>query len=146
VYRTLNVSRAQSSDAAWYRTWGQPLPWQFTAFNRDAAAQKEVQKDVLQPWDGNRTIRWSGRPGKQSIFDKARGEFSASRRVITPLDGRMTVTIDSAPKGSYVEIKSGFLATSGRRRAKTDICGETSFEVAVKTIKRAPFKVTITLP
>jgi hypothetical protein len=146
VYRVLNVERAQSSNAPWYQTWGQPLPWQFTAFSHDAAALKEAQKDVLQPWTKNRTIRWSGRPGRQSIIDKARGEFSATRRVITPLDGQITATIDSAPKGSYVEVKSGFFGSTGRRRAKTNICGETSYQVSVKTLKRAPFKVTITLP
>ena len=146
TYRQVNVTRAASSNSAWYQSWGKPLPWQFLAFSRDADAQKAVQEDVLQPWTGPRTVQWSGRTRTQSILEKQVGEFSATRRVITPLDGTIMATLQSGPPGSYVVLKVGFLETSARRRAKAAVCGESSYQVVVKTVRPAPFKVSISIP
>jgi hypothetical protein len=149
-YRVLNVRRAERSDPTWYRGWGTPLPFQWTAFSTANSALAAVEQDVLRPWARNKVVRWRGRTPRKgkSFLERYRGERSASRRIFTDLDGTLSFTLDSAPRGSYITVRtSAFRSTSGRRSITTNVCGETSFTLEVTTVvPRGRFRATISHP
>jgi hypothetical protein len=146
TYRLLNVRRAQQSNSSWYASWGQPLPWRWQAFSHTNATLNSVEKDVLHPWTGSRTLTWSARTPR-----KAQGYVlspTAQRRIYTPLDGTITLVLVSAPRGSYVSlVRQNGTGFSARRSITATVCGDSSMLVKVTTLgPRRRFHVTMSLP
>ena len=151
TYRLLNVQRAQKSNAEWYRSWGEPLPFQWQLFSRTDETLEAVERDVLKPWTGPRVIRWAGRtPRKpESAFGILQTDTRVSkRRVFTGLDGTITVTLKSAPKGSFLTIERGLgMDLEARKSITTTVCGESSLRLKVSTVvPRGKFRVVIHTP
>jgi hypothetical protein len=143
TYRLLNVQRAQQSNASWYQSWGAPLPWQWQAFSHTSQTLAAATKDVTSPWSGPRKLHWAGRtPRKTKNLYGA--DPTAQRRIYTPLDGTITIVLDSAPRGSYLTFGLGLTA---RKSITTSVCGQSSVLLKVSTVvSHGRFRVTIVRP
>jgi len=143
TYRLLNVQRAEQSNSAWYQSWGQPLPWRWQAFSHTSQTLAAAAEDVTNPWSGPRKLHWAGRTPRRT-----RSLFGADpwiqRRIYTPLDGTITIVLDSAPRGSYLTFGTGQIA---RKSITTTVCGQSSVLLKVSTVvPRAHFRITILRP
>jgi hypothetical protein len=143
TYRLLNVQRAQQSNSAWYQSWGAPLPWRWSEFSHSAATLRAAAKDVTSPWSGPTRLQWSGRTARKptNLFVT---ETTAQRRIYTPFDGTLSITLDKAPRGSFLSLG---LTLTARRSITTTVCGDSSLLLKVSAVKpRTRFHVTIVRP
>jgi hypothetical protein len=149
TYRLLNVERAEKSNPGWYKSWGDPLPWRWQTFSHTSATLAALQKDVEHPWDGGRTLRWSGRTPRFKHGTNGVSFYPmASRRVYPTLDGTITLDLTKAPRGSFITLqRPNGTSVSARRSITTQVCGESWLTLGVTTVAgRRPFRVTVSMP
>ena len=112
----------------------------------DAGAFKAIRADVLNPWNGPRTVTLQGSFGHGRASTRS---FS----VQTPLDGSASFDI-TAPAGAryHVRVLAGGSATKHRMlhaaaAGSYSVCGERSLTVQVtRSAGSGPFSVTASLP
>jgi len=127
VYRVLADEKAGAPVSRWGLVDG--------SFYPDRAALRAAERDVVDPWAGATTTRWSGR------FRKS----DPRRRILpvaTPLDGELTAEL-RLPAGSLDTLE--LLATDGRvlarglwsgtrtRRLSYVVCGQRSLRLRLTT-------------
>jgi hypothetical protein len=146
-YRLLNVRRAKESRSEWYSSWGEPLPRQWTMFSDGAPTLNALEQDVIH-WSGPTVTRWTGRtPRKAGVFSAVPGGRVATKRVYTPLDGLLEVTLVKAPPGSSTVGGALGQRLSARRSVTMQVCGESAMNVEVTTlVPGGRFRVTISKP
>jgi hypothetical protein len=127
------------------------LAWYYTPLLApDPVSLERIRTDVTRPWTGRRTKTW------RRMFGRSRGRVA--RKVATPLDGRLTVTLKS-PKGTDFDL---YLRSAGdgpgrvlkrdsarhsRKRVDANLCGEQGVRVEVRRHRgTGPFTVKIARP
>jgi hypothetical protein len=126
-FRVLNETRGGAPE-----TW----PILDPSFMPDAAALQAVEQDVVNPWTAPAT-------------NVIRGRFTGggrtwTRRISTPLDGAVTITLAGGSNGLQVldtdgrsVLARGSWTSAGGQRAETTICGQRSLVVRVERGGRA---------
>lgn len=107
-----------------------------------------IVEDVVSPWARRAPQPWSG--------EAERGQRRVSRRLQTPLDGRLKVTLEGPP-GANLDL--AVRSASGRRllarirgrgsneTVRTLVCGRRAVRVDVVRVRgRGPFELTAARP
>jgi hypothetical protein len=117
-----------------------PTPWQVVSpdLQPDATALGLLERDVLEPWTAGTVTRLSG-------------SGTRTHRVVTPLDGRMSVTL-RAPRTAVFQLS---IAGVGTVRANggasvslaTTLCGMREATVTVRRLKgKGAYRLTVSKP
>jgi hypothetical protein len=136
-FRVLNETRGGATE-----TW----PLLDPSFMPDAAALQAVEDDVVNPWTAAAPSVVRG------VFTN-RGRMW-TRRIATPLDGTVTITLVGGSNGLQVlaadgrtVLARGSWTSGGGQQAETTICGQRSLVVRVARGGRAqPFALRISRP
>jgi hypothetical protein len=136
-FRVLNETRGGAPE-----TW----PLLDPSFMPDAAALQAVEDDVVSPWAASPPSTVRGR------FTGGRGVWT--RRISTPLDGTLTITLAGGSNGLQVldahgrtVLARGSWTSGGGQQAETTICGQRSLVVRVARGGRAQsFALRISQP
>jgi hypothetical protein len=93
-------------------------------------------------------LRWVGRTRRKANNPYVSAERTAQRRIFTPLDGTITVVLNSAPMGSSISLERQLgVGLRARRSITTAVCGDSSLLLKVSTVvPRGRFRVTVSLP
>ena len=129
TYRLANVRRLVD--------WGQTLPWRYPTFPVDPLTLSAVEEDVLRPWAGPTTVRWSGR---------VRRGTAVTKRFAVPLDGRFAVTLRGLRRGGLTVHSGSDTSRTARGSITGIVCGERSLRVRVSSATAGWFSVTLSRP
>jgi hypothetical protein len=140
-YRVLAERRAGATLATWGLVDG--------SFYPDEAALRAVEQDVVRPWTGQTTTRWSGR-------FRPLGARRRVYSVATPLDGELTAELRVPPgrlDGLELLTADGRLLTRGlwsgtqTRRLSFVVCGQRRLVLRVRSAGPAgSFDLTLSRP
>jgi hypothetical protein len=99
-----NPGEAYAESSAFNRFPNAPVPWEWTAsLKPDAGAFAAIQADVLHPWTHRVVKTFRGR--------LAPGQRQVTKRIRTPLDGNLSLTLNGRP-GSELDLE--LLSAKGR--------------------------------
>jgi hypothetical protein len=117
-----------------------PSPWDIIdpSLQPDDTALSLIEQDVLNPWAGNTTVRFTG-TGTRSV------------RVATPLDGKVTMTL-RGPRTAVYELRLPGQPTKrvhgqGSVRSSATVCGVRQTKATVRKISgRGSFQLVVSRP
>ena len=156
---------------------GDRVSWQYSPLlEPDARALSKIHADITKPWSGPVSQSWSGavaapparrsspRPARRGRVGIAGGRtvgpvpWVAERRVRTPLDGNVSVTLSAAPEADYVvtlrdpdtgrALARAATAGSGQATLSFANCGHAHLELEVRNAagSAGSFQATIERP
>jgi hypothetical protein len=150
TYRVLNYRHLALP--GWARA-----PWNVDdSFAPNAATLDAARRDVLDPWQGPTALTWTGTldqpaPAKKSSrkLPLAPGAPQIARKLTTPHDGVLAVSLDGAPAGATIALAdaSGRLLVAGAGGSlRYTLCGQRSVTLTVTAPAPGSLSATISLP